>query len=70
MNLTKEQAIYCANIFSNYFDKFDRIDEYMREQKLASMAERTPPLFGFSPEDDLFSDFEMSPSEMNFKIVE
>ncbi len=30
--LTKEQAVHCADVFSNYFDKFGRIDEYMREQ--------------------------------------
>ena len=40
MKLTHEQAVHGANVFSDYFDKFGRIDEYMREQKLASMAER------------------------------
>ena len=33
MKLTHEQAVHGANVFSDYFDKFGRIDEYMREQK-------------------------------------
>ena len=70
MQLTKEQAIYCANIFSDYFDKFGRIDEYMREQKLSSMAERPFALPGMGPEEDLFSDFTMSPADMDFEVVE
>jgi len=70
MSLTKEQAVHCANIFSNYFDKFSRIDEYMREQKKASMAERPFVLPGMGPEEDLFSDFTVSPEKMNFEIVD
>jgi hypothetical protein len=70
MKLTHEQAVKCAEVFSEYFDKFGRIDEYMREQKLASMAERSPVLFGMGPEEDLFSDFTMSPADMEFELVE
>jgi hypothetical protein len=70
MKLTKEQAVHAANVFSDYFDRFSRIDEYMREQKLASMSERSPVLFGMGPEEDLFSDFTMSPADMEFEIVE
>jgi hypothetical protein len=70
MTLTKEQAAHCADVFSNYFDKFGRIDEYMREQKLNSMAERPFTLPGMGPEEDLFSDFTMSPADMEFEIME
>ena len=70
MTLTKEQAVHCADVFSNYFDKFGRIDEYMREQKLNSMAERPFTLPGMGPEEDLFSDFTMSPADMEFEIIE
>jgi hypothetical protein len=70
MKLTHEQAVHCANVFSDYFDKFGRIDEYMREQKVASMAERSPVLFGMGPEEDLFSDFTMSPADMEFELIE
>ena len=70
MKLTHDQAKHCAQIFEDYFSRFDRIDEYMRELKLASMAERPFTLPGMGPEEDLFSDFTMSPQDMNFKIVE
>ena len=35
--LTKEQALHCAKIFKDYFGNFSRIDEYMRDQKIASI---------------------------------
>ena len=35
--LDQEQALYCAGIFNDYFEKFGRIDEYMRDQKLSQI---------------------------------
>ena len=40
MSLNREQALHCAQVFEDYFGNFNRIDEYMREQKLNSLAER------------------------------
>ena len=37
--LTTEQALYCANIFNDYFGKFNRIDQYMRDQKLSQISD-------------------------------
>ena len=34
--LNKDQALYCAKIFNDYFGQFNRIDEYMRDQKKKS----------------------------------
>jgi hypothetical protein len=68
--LTKEQALYVANIFSNYFDRFERIDDYIRDQKLNSLAERSVGLPGMGPEDDLFSDFSINPMDMKFELIE
>jgi hypothetical protein len=70
MKLTKEQAVHVANIFEDYFGDFNRIDEYMREQKLNSLADRPFCLPGCGPEEDLFSDFTMNPADMEFEIVE
>ena len=70
MKLNKEQAVHCANVFSNYFDKFERIDDYMRDEKLSALSERPFSLPGMGPEEDLFSDFTMSPKDMEFEIVE
>jgi len=68
MNLTKEEAIHCAKVFEDYFGNFNRIDEYMRDQKLASLAEMpSNPLF--SPEDELFSDFSMYPNDMDIEVT-
>ena len=69
MKLTKEDAIHCAKVFEDYFGNFDRIDEYMKDQKLASLADmHSNPLF--PPEDDLFSDFTMHPKDMAIEVTE
>ena len=69
MNLNREQALYVAQVFEDYFGNFNRIDEYMREQKKNSLAERPFSLPGCGPEDELFSDFTMPPEDMEFEIV-
>ena len=33
ITLNTEQAQYCAGVFNDYFGQFDRIDQYMRDQK-------------------------------------
>jgi len=67
--LSKEDAIHFAKVFQDYFGNFERIDEYMRDQKLASLSEMSlNPLF--APEDELFSDFTMHPKDMDIDVVE
>jgi hypothetical protein len=70
MKLDRQQALHCAQVFEDYFGNFNRIDEYMREQKLTALADRPFSLPGCGPEDELFSDFTMSPEDMEFEIVE
>ena len=70
MSLTKEQAIHCAKVYSDYFDRFERIDDYIRDQKLNSLADRPFVLPGMGPEEDLFSDFSIHPRDMDLEIVE
>ena len=69
MKLEFNDAVHCAKVFEDYFGSFDRIDEYMRDQKLNSLAELpSNPLFPI--EDELFQDFTMNPKNMNFEVVE
>ena len=68
MTLTKEDALVCAKAFEDYFGNFDRIDEYMRDQKLNSLSEIPTTLF--PPEEDLFSDFNIHPKDMQFEVTE
>ena len=68
MMLSKEDAIHCAKAFHDYFGNFERIDEYMRDQKLNSLEEIPTSLF--PPEDDLFSDFSMHPNDMDIEVCE
>ena len=67
--LSKEDALVCSKAFHDYFGNFDRIDEYMRDQKLASLSEiSTNPLFPI--EEDLFSDFSIHPKDMDIEVCE
>jgi hypothetical protein len=66
--LSKEDAIHCAEVFEDYFGNFDRIDQYMKDQKLNSLSEIPSSLF--PPEDDLFSDFSMHPNDMDLEVTE
>jgi len=69
MMLSKDDALVCAKAFKDYFGNFNRIDEYMRDQKLASLSEiSTNPLFPI--EEDLFSDFSMHPNDMDLEVLE
>jgi hypothetical protein len=70
LKLTIDQAKHCADVFSNYFDKFERVDDYMRDQKLNALADRPVTLPGMGPEEDLFSDFTMHPNDMEFDVFD
>jgi hypothetical protein len=67
--LSKEDGIHVAKVFQDYFGNFGRIDDYMRDQKLASLSEISiNPLFPI--EEDLFSDFSMHPNDMDLEVLE
>lgn len=70
MKLEREQALHVAKAFEDYFGNFNKIDEYMREQKLNSLAELPFSLPGCGPEEDLFSNFNIHPNDMDFELVE
>lgn len=68
MKLTRDEALYCANAFDNYFNKITDIETYMRDEKLKSVESISNPLFPL--EDDLFSDFTIHPKDMDIQIKE
>jgi hypothetical protein len=70
MQLSLQDANYAANVFTEFFQNFDRIDDYMRKIKMERMETFPTSLFGMGPEEDLFSDFDMHPNDMDFVIGE
>jgi len=68
--LNESDALHCANIFNDYFNQFDRIDQYMRDQKMNQILEIPATLPGMGTEDDMFIDFDMSPNDMDLEVVE
>jgi len=69
MKLEKEAAIYVSKVFHDYFCSHASIEEYMREEKLRSVADIQSSAL-FPPEDDLFSDFTMHPKDMEIEVGE
>lgn len=68
--LSREQALHCANIFNDYFGQFERIDQYMRDQKMAQIETLPTSLPGMGFDSDMFDDFTISPQDMDIEIVE
>lgn len=68
MILQYNDAVYAANIFENFFSNFGRIDDYLRKVKLERMMDVPSSLPGMGPEEDLFNNFDMHPSEMEFSV--
>ena len=70
MILEKQDAVYAATKVMEYFNDFNRIDDYFRARKIERVKNIPAPLPGFSMEDDLFQDYDMHPEDMNFSIVQ
>ena len=70
MILNRDDALYAANVFVDYFSNFHRIDDYLRRVKLERMENYPTSLPGLGPEDDMFSDFDMHPNDMEFECRE
>ena len=69
--LNREQELYCAKIFNDYFGQFNRIDEYMRDQKMSQLNDTiSASLPGMGPETEIFDNFDISPYHNKFvKLV-
>ena len=68
--LDKQDALYAANVFVDYFSSFGRIDDYLRKVKLERMSNYPTSLPGMGPQDDMFNDFTMHPNDMEFECRE
>ena len=68
--LDKEQALHCAKVFNDYFGQFNRIDQYMRDQKMAQIDSIAQPLPGMGFDSDMFDNFDLPPDVMDLEVVE
>ena len=69
MILTEKDTYWAANQLTQYFSKFNRIDDYFRSRKIDRIKDMPTPLFGLGPEDELFQSFDVHPEDMDFEIV-
>ena len=70
MLLNNQDSLYAATRVMKYFEDFGRIDDYFRARKIERVRNIPVALPGMGLEDDLFSDFDMHPQDMNFSIVQ
>ena len=68
LTLTPADAVYAGERFIDYMNKFTKIDEYFRMRKIDRINSLPHTLDGFGFEEDLFSDFNMHPNDMEFGI--
>ena len=68
--LNKNEALHCAKIFNDYFGQFNRIDQYMRDQKMAQIDTIPTALPGMGLDTEMFIDFTMSPEVMDLEVAE
>jgi hypothetical protein len=68
--LETKEALHCAKVFNDYFGQFDRIDQYMRDQKMAQIETIPQSLPGMGMDSDMFDNFSISPEDMDLEVVE
>jgi len=66
--LNEEDTNYALSKVYDYYSDFNRIDDYFRETKVERLSNTASRLFPV--EDEFFHDFDMSPMDMDFEIVE
>ena len=68
MILNKQDSIHASNVFHEYFNGVKGIEDYMRRVKLERMSKFPTALPGMGPEDDMFTDFDMHPEDMDIVV--
>lgn len=68
MILSKKDAMWASLQFIEYFENFERIDDYFRARKIERVRNIPTPLPGFGVEEDLFQQFDLHPQDMDFRI--
>jgi len=70
MILNDQDSTWVMNYFIEYFGQFERIDQYLKEQKLEQVKSFPYQLPGMADEDEFFCNFELHPQDMKFSIKE
>jgi len=70
MILNPNDALYAYGKINEAYGSINRIDDYFRMKKLERIKHLPTPLFGFSMEDEMFQSYDMSPDDMNFRVVQ
>ena len=69
MILNDQDSTWAMNYFIEYFGQFERIDQYLKEQKLEQVKSFPFQLPGMADEDDFFSTFDIHPHDMKFSVT-
>ena len=70
MILNNQDATWAMNYFIEYFGQYERIDQYLKEQKLEQVKNFPFQLPGMADEDEFYQNFDISPEDMKFSVTE
>ena len=70
MILNNQDATWAMNYFIEYFGQYERIDQYLKEQKLEQVKNFPFQLPGMADEDEFYQNFDVSPEDMKFSVAE
>ena len=70
MILNNQDATWAMNYFIEYFGQYERIDQYLKEQKLEQVKNFPFQLPGMADEDEFYQNFDVSPEDMKFSVTE
>jgi len=68
--LNNQDATWAMNYFIEYFGQYERIDQYLKEQKLEQVKNFPFQLPGMADEDEFYQNFDVSPEDMKFSVTE
>ena len=68
MNLNRDDVMYVKGVYENFYGQLNDVSDYMRIKKQEALSQLPAQLFSHA--DDYFDAYDMSPMDMEFKLVE
>lgn len=68
MNLNRDDVMYVKGVYEDFYGQLNDVSDYMRIKKQEALSQLPAQLFTHA--DDYFDAYDMSPMDMEFKLVE
>lgn len=67
-HISYNDAVQIADYFEDYYEHIENIEDYLRRIKLERIQHLINPLPGMGMGDELFSEYDMEPKDMDFEV--